>query len=87
MAAHCLSNVVASQIDIHRKFGGVVPEIASPEHLRQNRSVVREALAKLPWQFSDVDAVGVTQAPAPDGRAACGHHLRQAPPPRLSVNH
>jgi len=41
-----LSNVVASQIEIHKKYGGVVPELASREHLRQIVPVVREALAQ-----------------------------------------
>ena len=41
-----LSNVVASQVAIHRKYGGVVPELASREHLRQIVPVVREALSK-----------------------------------------
>ena len=41
-----LSSVVASQIDIHRKYGGVVPELASREHLRRIVPVVREALEK-----------------------------------------
>ena len=41
-----LSSVVASQMDIHRKYGGVVPELASREHLRQIVPVVREALAQ-----------------------------------------
>src|SRR6266581_3856128 len=41
-----LSSVVASQIDVHRKYGGVVPELASREHLRQIVPVVREALAQ-----------------------------------------
>src|SRR5260370_26650695 len=41
-----LSSVVASQIDIHRKYGGVVPELASREHLRQIVPVVREAIAQ-----------------------------------------
>ena len=58
-----LSSVVASQIDIHRKYGGVVPELASREHLRRIVPVVREALesAKLDWR--EVDAIGVTQGP------------------------
>jgi N6-L-threonylcarbamoyladenine synthase len=67
-----LSNVVASQIDIHRKFGGVVPEIASREHLRQIVPVVREALAQAAMQFSDVDAVGVTQGPGLMGALLVG---------------
>src|ERR1700682_6675130 len=56
-----LSSVVASQMDIHRKYGGVVPELASREHLRQIVPVVREALAQAGLSFSDIDAIGVTQ--------------------------
>src|ERR1700720_3600013 len=55
-----LSSIVASQIDIHRKYGGVVPELASREHLRQIVPVVREALAKAGLSFADIDSVGVT---------------------------
>src|SRR6266436_6324072 len=58
-----LSSVVASQIDIHRKYGGVVPELASREHLRQIVPVVREALAQAGMKLADVDAIGVTHGP------------------------
>src|SRR5713101_3468693 len=58
-----LSNVVASQIEVHRKYGGVVPELASREHLRQIVPVVREAIAQAGMKLADVDAIGVTQAP------------------------
>ena len=67
-----LSNVVASQIDIHRKFGGVVPEIASREHLRQVVPVVREALTQARMEFSDLDAIGVTQGPGLMGALLVG---------------
>jgi N6-L-threonylcarbamoyladenine synthase len=67
-----LSSVVASQIDIHRKYGGVVPELASREHLRQIVPVVREALAQAGIQFGDVDAVGVTQGPGLVGALLVG---------------
>ena len=53
-----LSSVVASQIDIHRKYGGVVPELASREHLRRIVPVVREALAEARLGFGDLDAIG-----------------------------
>src|SRR5258706_1706936 len=56
-----LSSVVASQIDIHRKYGGVVPELASREHLRQIVPVVREALEQAGMKLADVDPIGVTQ--------------------------
>ena len=51
-----LSSVVASQIDIHRNYGGVVPELASREHLRSIVPVVREALARAGLKLSDIDA-------------------------------
>jgi N6-L-threonylcarbamoyladenine synthase len=67
-----LSSVVASQIDIHRKYGGVVPELASREHLRQIVPVVREALAQAGMQLADVDAIGVTQGPGLVGALLVG---------------
>lgn len=67
-----LSSVVASQIDVHRKYGGVVPELASREHLRQIVPVVREALGQAGMRFSDVDAIGVTQGPGLVGALLVG---------------
>ncbi|MGC1620716.1 MAG: tRNA (adenosine(37)-N6)-threonylcarbamoyltransferase complex transferase subunit TsaD [Candidatus Acidiferrum sp.] len=67
-----LSSVVASQIDIHRKYGGVVPELASREHLRQIVPVVREALSQAGMKFGDVDAIGVTQGPGLVGALLVG---------------
>jgi N6-L-threonylcarbamoyladenine synthase len=67
-----LSSVVASQIDIHRKFGGVVPELASREHLRNIVPVVREALSQARMKLEDVDAIGVTQGPGLVGALLVG---------------
>jgi N6-L-threonylcarbamoyladenine synthase len=67
-----LSNVVASQIEVHRKYGGVVPELASREHLRQIVPVVREALAQAGMRLADVDAIGVTQGPGLVGALLVG---------------
>jgi|SRR5579872_4176351 len=67
-----LSSVVASQMDIHRKYGGVVPELASREHLRQIVPVVREALAQAGLSFSNIDAIGVTQGPGLIGSLLVG---------------
>jgi N6-L-threonylcarbamoyladenine synthase len=67
-----LSSVVASQIDIHRKYGGVVPELASREHLRQIVPVVREALAQAGMNLADVDVIGVTQGPGLVGALLVG---------------
>jgi N6-L-threonylcarbamoyladenine synthase len=67
-----LSSVVASQIDIHRKYGGVVPELASREHLRQIVPVVREAIAQAGMKLEEVDAIGVTQGPGLVGALLVG---------------
>jgi N6-L-threonylcarbamoyladenine synthase len=67
-----LSSVVASQIDIHRKYGGVVPELASREHLRHIVPVVREALAQAGMKLNEVDAIGVTQGPGLVGALLVG---------------
>src|SRR5258708_2692984 len=67
-----LSSVVASQIDIHRKYGGVVPELASRKHLRQIVPVVREAMAGAGLKFEELDAIGVTQGPGLVGSLLVG---------------
>jgi N6-L-threonylcarbamoyladenine synthase len=67
-----LSSVVASQISIHRKYGGVVPELASREHLRQIVPVVREALLQAGIDFAGLDAIGVTQGPGLVGALLVG---------------
>jgi N6-L-threonylcarbamoyladenine synthase len=67
-----LSSVVASQFDIHRKYGGVVPELASREHLRQIVPVVREAMQQSGMQLADLDAIGVTQGPGLVGSLLVG---------------
>src|ERR1700737_1434198 len=87
-----LSNVVASQIDIHRKYGGVVPELASREHLRQIVPVVREAIAQAGMELLNVDAIGVTQGPGLVGALLVGitygKTLAQAlGKPLVPVNH
>lgn len=67
-----LSSVVASQVDVHRKYGGVVPELASREHLRQIVPVVREALAQAGVKLEEVEAIGVTQGPGLVGALLVG---------------
>jgi N6-L-threonylcarbamoyladenine synthase len=67
-----LSNIVASQTEIHRKYGGVVPELASREHLRQIVPVVREAIEQAHITLRDVDAVAVTQGPGLIGALLVG---------------
>ena len=58
-----ISNIISSQIDIHRKFGGVVPEIASRNHTLAIENVVREALTEASMTMDDIDAIGVTYGP------------------------
>src|SRR5580765_2566267 len=67
-----LSSAVASQIDIHRKYGGVVPELASREHLRRIVPVVREAMEQAKIALEDLDAIGVTQGPGLVGSLLVG---------------
>src|SRR5439155_20140816 len=56
-----LSNVVSSQAELHARFGGVVPEVASRRHLELVVPVLREALAEADSELEDLDAVAVTQ--------------------------
>ena len=67
-----LSNVVASQFDVHAKYGGVVPELASREHLRAITPIVREALEKADIGYQDLDAVAVTYGPGLVGALLVG---------------
>jgi N6-L-threonylcarbamoyladenine synthase len=87
-----LSNVVASQVVIHRKYGGVVPELASREHLRQIVPVVREALEQAQVTLPELDAIAVTQGPGLIGALLVGltygKSLAQAlNKPLVAVNH
>jgi N6-L-threonylcarbamoyladenine synthase len=58
-----ISNVVASQIESHKRFGGVVPEIASRHHVEQITIVLEEAFAQADMTFDDIDAIAVTEGP------------------------
>ncbi len=58
-----LSDVIASQIDLHARFGGIVPEIASRKHVELINIVIREALDKADLTLRDVDAIAVTNRP------------------------
>lgn len=58
-----LSNIINSQIDIHEKFGGVVPEIASRKHIEAISYVVHEALDEAKMSFDDIDVIACTYGP------------------------
>jgi len=70
--AQILSSVVASQVPIHAKFGGVVPELASREHLRKIEPVVHEACHRARVGIRDVDGVAVTEGPGLVGSLLVG---------------
>ncbi len=67
-----LSNVISSQIDIHALYGGVVPEIASRNHLENINPVIDSALKKADIQFEDIDLIGVTHGPGLIGALLVG---------------
>lgn len=67
-----LSNIVSTQIPIHKKYGGVVPEIASRKHLTNISFVVKEALDSASISFSDIDYIGVTYGPGLIGALLVG---------------
>ncbi|MEF9959836.1 MAG: tRNA (adenosine(37)-N6)-threonylcarbamoyltransferase complex transferase subunit TsaD [Niameybacter sp.] len=66
------SNVISTQIDLHTKFGGVVPEIASRMHVEKINIVIREALEKANMTLDDIDAIGVTYGPGLVGALLVG---------------
>lgn len=67
-----LANVISTQIDIHKKFGGVVPEVASRKHIENIDIVVEEALEKAGMKFSDISHIAVTYGPGLVGALLVG---------------
>lgn len=89
---HLLSNVVSSQIATHQPYGGVVPELASREHLRAIVPVVRQALHQAEQSYESVDAIAVTQGPGLAGALLVGISYAKAlafalEKPLITVNH
>src|ERR1039458_2078389 len=87
-----LSNVVASQIATHQPYGGVVPELASREHLKAIVPVVRQALSDAKQTYQSVDAIAVTQGPGLAGALLVGISYAKAlafalDKPLIAVNH
>lgn len=73
-----VSNVVASQIESHKRFGGVVPEIASRHHVEQVTLVIEEALAQANMKPENLDAVAVTEGPGLVGALLIGINAAKA---------
>ena len=67
-----LSNIISSQIDLHKLYGGVVPEIASRKHIEKINQVIQEALDEAGVTLDDLDAVGVTYGPGLVGALLVG---------------
>ena len=67
-----LSSVISSQIEMHRPFGGVVPELASRQHLEKIQPVVEKALSDAGVSINDIDAIAVTQGPGLVGSLLVG---------------
>jgi N6-L-threonylcarbamoyladenine synthase len=87
-----ISNIVASQFATHQPYGGVVPELASREHLRAIVPVVRQALAEAHHTYESVDAIAVTQGPGLAGALLVGISYAKAlafalDKPLIAVNH
>lgn len=87
-----LSSIVSSQFDVHGKYGGVVPELASREHLRAITPVVRQAMEQARCTYADLDAIAVTQGPGLVGSLLVGMTYGKAicfsrKLPLIGVNH
>lgn len=67
-----LSNFLFSQIDLHKQYGGVVPEIASRSHIEKIKTIVEQALAHADCSLEDIDAIGVTHKPGLAGSLLVG---------------
>jgi N6-L-threonylcarbamoyladenine synthase len=91
-AENILSNIVSSQIDIHRRYGGIVPEVASRQHLITILPVLESALAGAKVSWGDIDAVAVTVGPGLAGSLLVGVNVTKSISlahtlPLIAVNH
>ena len=87
-----LSNIISTQIELHKKFGGVVPEVASRKHIENIPMVVQEALEESNITFDDVDHIAVTYGPGMVGAVLVGLSYAKALAytldiPLVGVNH
>jgi N6-L-threonylcarbamoyladenine synthase len=87
-----VSSVISSQIELHKPFGGVMPELASREHLSKIKPIVEQALAEAKVSIADIDAIAVTQGPGLIGSLLVGVSFAKAMAfargiPLIGVNH
>ena len=86
------SNVVSSQVDIHRRYGGVFPEVASRQHILTITTVIQDAMVQARTQWNDLDAVAVTHGPGLAGSLLVGVNAAKGIAlalnrPLIGVNH
>src|SRR5512133_1140455 len=87
-----LSSVVATQIELHAKYGGVFPEVASRQHIRTIYAVVEQALQQAHMSLADLDAIAVTRGPGLAGSLVVGMNTAKGLAlasnlPLVGVNH
>lgn len=87
-----LSSVVATQIEIHKKYGGVFPEVASRQHIRTVYGVIEQALAQAHLSLAEIDAIAVTRGPGLVGSLVVGMNAAKGLAlgkglPLIGVNH
>lgn len=87
-----LSNIISSQIEIHKQFGGVVPEVASRKHIENINQVVQEALIEANVTHNEIDAIAVTYGPGLVGALLVGINFAKGlsyawEKPLIGVNH
>ncbi|MBM3183186.1 MAG: tRNA (adenosine(37)-N6)-threonylcarbamoyltransferase complex transferase subunit TsaD, partial [Chloroflexi bacterium] len=87
-----LSNVVASQVDIHARYGGIVPEVASRQHMLTILPVLERAMSQAKTGWQDVDAIATTFGPGLSGSLLVGVNVAKASAmaqglPLIGVNH
>jgi len=87
-----LSNLIASQVDIHARYGGIVPEVASRQHLITAIPIIEQAMAQAQTRWSDLDGIAVTVGPGLAGSLLVGVNIAKAIAlaqglPILGINH
>ena len=87
-----LSNKIASQIEIHARYGGVVPEVASRQHMLAIIPIIEQAMAEAKCGWQDIDAIAVTKGPGLAGALLVGVNTAKAIAiaqklPLIGVNH
>lgn len=87
-----LSSVIATQIEIHKKYGGVFPEVASRQHIRTIYAIIEQALEQAHLSLADIDAVAVTRGPGLAGSLVVGLNAAKGVAlarnlPLIGINH